>query len=43
VIGFWQQTLDRVRALPGVQSSAVGTAIPLTDDHWRTDITVEGM
>jgi putative ABC transport system permease protein len=43
VIGFWQQTLDRVRALPGVESAAVGTAIPLTDDHWRTDITVEGM
>ncbi len=43
VIGFWQQTLDRVRALPGVESAAVGTAIPLTDDHSRTDITVEGM
>jgi putative ABC transport system permease protein len=43
VIGFWQQVLDRVRALPGVQSAAVGTAIPLTDDHSRTDITVEGM
>jgi predicted permease len=42
VIGFWQQALDRVRALPGVESAAVGTAIPLTDDHWRTDITVEG-
>jgi putative ABC transport system permease protein len=43
VIGFWQQTLDRVRALPGVESAAAGTAIPLTDDHSRTDITVEGM
>jgi putative ABC transport system permease protein len=43
VIGFWQQTLDRVRALPGVEFAAVGTAIPLTDDHSRTDITVEGM
>jgi putative ABC transport system permease protein len=43
VIGFWQQVLDRVRALPGVESAAVGTAIPLTDDHSRTDITVEGM
>ena len=42
VIGFWQQVLDRVRALPGVESAAVGTAIPLTDDHSRTDITVEG-
>jgi putative ABC transport system permease protein len=43
VIAFWQQTLDRVRALPGVESAAVGTAIPLTDNHDRTDITVEGM
>jgi putative ABC transport system permease protein len=42
VIAFWQQTLDGVRALPGVESAAVGTAIPLTDDHSRTDITVEG-
>jgi predicted permease len=42
VMAFWQQTLDRVRALPGVESAAVGTAIPLTDDHSRTDITVEG-
>ena len=24
VIGFWQQTLDRVRALPGVESAAAG-------------------
>src|SRR5580658_53914 len=42
VIAFWQQTLDRVRALPGVESAAVGTSIPLTDDHSRNDITVEG-
>lgn len=42
VIGFWQKVLDQVRALPGVESAAVGTAIPLTDDHSRTDITVEG-
>ena len=39
---FWQKLLDGVRALPGVRSAAVGTAIPLTDDHWRTDIWVEG-
>jgi putative ABC transport system permease protein len=43
VIGFWQQVLDRARALPGVESAAIGTAIPLTGDHSRTDITVEGM
>jgi predicted permease len=42
VIAFWEQALDRIRTLPGVESAAAGTAIPLTDDHWRTDITVEG-
>jgi putative ABC transport system permease protein len=43
VLNFWQQLLDRVRALPGVESAAVGSAIPLTDNHGRTDITIEGM
>jgi putative ABC transport system permease protein len=40
---FWQQLLDRVRALPGAESAAVGTVVPLTDNHNRTDITIEGM
>jgi putative ABC transport system permease protein len=43
VLNFWQQVLERVRPLPGVESAALGTAIPLTDDHSRTDITIEGM
>jgi predicted permease len=43
VLNFWQQVLDRVRVLPGVESAAVGTAIPLSNDHRRYDITVEGM
>lgn len=43
IINFWQSVLDRVRALPGVQSAAVGTHIPLTDSHGREDITIEGM
>jgi putative ABC transport system permease protein len=43
VLNFWQQVLDRVQALPGVESAAVGTVIPLTDDHSRSDITIEGM
>jgi putative ABC transport system permease protein len=43
VFNFWRQVLDGVRALPGVQSVAVGTHIPLTDSHGRTDITIEGM
>lgn len=42
-INFWQQVLERVRALPGVESAAVGTNIPLTNNHDRGDITIEGM
>ncbi len=40
---FWRQVLDRVRSLPGVQTAALGTVVPLTDSHSRSDITVEGM
>ncbi len=43
VLNFWRQVLDAVRALPGVQSVALGNHIPLTDHHGRTDITIEGM
>lgn len=43
VLNFWQQVLDRVGALPGVESAAVGTVVPLTHNHSRGDITVEGM
>jgi putative ABC transport system permease protein len=43
IFNFWQQALDRVRALPGVQSAALGTDVPMTDNHSRTDITIEGM
>ena len=43
VLSFWRQVLDGVRALPGVQSAALGNHIPLTDSHGRTDISIEGM
>jgi len=43
VLNFWQQVLDKVRVLPGVEAAAVGTHVPLTDSHGRTDITMEGM
>jgi putative ABC transport system permease protein len=43
VLNFWQQLLDRVRVLPGVENAAVGTVIPLTDSHSRSDVTIEGM
>jgi putative ABC transport system permease protein len=40
---FWRRLLDKVRALPGVESVALGTHVPLTDSHGRSDITVEGI
>ncbi|MGB7022175.1 MAG: ABC transporter permease [Candidatus Acidiferrales bacterium] len=43
ILNFWQEVLDRVRALPGVEDAAVGTVIPLAGEHSRTDITVEDM
>jgi putative ABC transport system permease protein len=42
-LNFWQQVLERVRALPGVENDAVGTVVPFTGNHNRADITVEGM
>ena len=41
VMSFWRVVLGRVRALPGVDSAALGDGVPLTDRHDRTDITVE--
>jgi putative ABC transport system permease protein len=43
MLNFWQQVLDRVRTLPGIETAALGTAIPLTDSHSRADVTIEGM
>jgi putative ABC transport system permease protein len=43
ILNFWQQVLDRVRTLPGIETAALGTAIPLTDSHSRADVTIEGM
>jgi putative ABC transport system permease protein len=42
-INFWQRVLASVRELPGVEGAALGTDVPLTDNHSRTDITLEGM
>jgi putative ABC transport system permease protein len=43
VSNFWHVVLDRVRSLPGVEHAALGTVIPMTGSHNRTDITFEGM
>jgi predicted permease len=39
---FWQQVLDRTRAIPGVESVALGTNVPMSFNHHRGDITIEG-
>ena len=43
MLNFWTRVLDGVRALPGVTEAALGSSVPLTDEHSRADITVEGM
>lgn len=43
ILSFWNQVLSQVRALPGVRSAALATGVPLTNDHSRDDITLEGM
>ncbi len=43
ILNFWQRVLSGVRALPGVEAAALGTVVPLTDSHSRTDITLERM
>lgn len=43
ILNFWDRLLTSVARLPGVQAAAIGTGLPLTGDHSRTDITVDGM
>lgn len=43
ILNFWNSILTRVRVLPGVESAALGTVLPFTHDHSRSDITLEGM
>jgi putative ABC transport system permease protein len=42
-INFWQQLLEKVRAIPGVENASIGTALPLAGSHNRGDITIEGI
>jgi predicted permease len=43
ILNFWDRVLATVSRLPGVQTAALGTGVPLTGDHSRDDITVDGM
>ncbi|MGJ5816208.1 ABC transporter permease [Paludibaculum fermentans] len=39
---FYQQLLERFRALPGVKSASAVNHVPLIGDTWGSDITPEG-
>ncbi len=41
-VQFWRSLLDGVSGLPGVEAAALGTGVPLTNEHSRRDITIEG-
>jgi predicted permease len=41
-IQFFDRILDRIRALPGVQSAGVIDSLPLTDDGSHEPVSVEG-
>ncbi len=39
---FKQELLDRIRAIPGVESAAEASLIPATGDFWNDSIWIEG-
>ena len=41
-LGFFKQLLERVRAIPGVQSAGTNSGLPLTGSNWGRSLTVEG-
>ena len=43
ILNFWDQSLQKVRAIPGVKTAGVGTHLPLSGNHGRTDIYFAGM
>jgi putative ABC transport system permease protein len=43
VRNFWQQVLQRVRELPGIENAAVATNTPMSGNHGRSDVTIEDM
>src|SRR5437899_11389685 len=41
-ISFYQQLLDQLRALPGVQSASVTSRLPFGGNDWQTSFLIEG-
>jgi len=42
LIAFHQQALERVRAIPGVQSACLASTLPLSGDLWAMNLPIEG-
>jgi predicted permease len=40
--GFKRELLDRVRAIPGINSAADASVVPISGNSWNGNITVEG-
>ena len=43
VVSFYQQLLEKINALPGVDSSAAISQLPLSGDYWSGTLTFEGV
>ncbi len=39
---FYERLLENLRAVPGVQSAAIASGLPLGNNGWQTSFTVEG-
>jgi putative ABC transport system permease protein len=42
IVTFWSQLLEKVRALPGVESAATISQLPLTAPSWSSDFAIAG-
>jgi putative ABC transport system permease protein len=41
-VTFFRQVLDRIHAIPGVSSAAIGCSIPMDEEDHKTDFVIEG-
>src|SRR5499433_4408324 len=43
VTSFYQQLLEKIKALPGVESASAISQLPLSGDYWGGTLTFEGV